>query len=110
MIELIADHSKVNVHENGIHHIAWIAENFDKEAEELIKMYIEEKSFHEMEKYKTVFPKVLWFDENQQRHRPGSKPSSSQIGEQWQYRKMLLMSQCEELLHQHLLLRCLCDE
>ena len=30
MIELITDHSKVNVHENGIHHIAWIAEDFDR--------------------------------------------------------------------------------
>ena len=45
MIELIADHSKVNVQENGIHHIAWIAENFDREAEELIKQDCKEVLF-----------------------------------------------------------------
>ena len=45
MIELICDHSKVNVHENGIHHIAWIAENFDRESEELIKQDCKEVLF-----------------------------------------------------------------
>ena len=31
MIELINDHSGISPYKNGIHHVAWIADNFDEE-------------------------------------------------------------------------------